>query len=146
MFKIVPVIVPNINLRPFVDIIGQSKVNEIDMKSLQPVAKFSAVVDESLSEDWGYRHLFVTFHIEVPFSIDVEFRQWQHSNHFRITYIGKGLMVVGLLTGPLDLWLEFFKWAAVAELTPMFHAFVAALYPTFKEFPKFNNALVRTSR
>lgn len=143
MFKIVPVSVPTINLRPFVDIIGQNKVNEIDIKSLQPVAKFSEAVVQSLSEDWGYKHLFVTLHIEVPYPIDVEFRQWSHSNHFRVSYINKGLMIVGLLSGPLDLWLEFFSWTAVAELTPMFHTFVAELYKTFKEFPKFTNKAIR---
>lgn len=147
VLKVIPLAVPAINLRPFVDVIGQNKVNEIDIKSLQPIAKFSEAVVESLSEDWGYRHLFATFHIEVPYTIDVEFRQWIHAHNFRVSLINRGLMVVGLLSGPLDLWLEFFQWAMVAELTPMFHAFVSALHAVFKEFPKFNNnALVRTNR
>jgi hypothetical protein len=143
VFKIVPIQLPTINLRPFVDIIGQNKVNEIDMKSLQPVAKFSAVVDESLSEDWGYRHLFVTFYLEIPLNLDIELRQWQYANNFRISFINKGFMAVGLLSGPLDLWLAFFQWSAVAELTPMFHALVAEFFKTFKEFPKFNYKAVR---
>jgi hypothetical protein len=129
--KLVPLLSPSIDLSAFRHVVPQSIVNQVDGRPLPPVAKFAALVDESLSQPaWAYWHLYEAFYFELPVQVIVELDGFQHARCFRLTTQGAGLMAEGLISGPYDLWREFLAWAANGS--EYMQMFARALYGYFR--------------
>lgn len=120
---------PSIDLKTFVELVGQDAVNEVDRKQIQPVAKFAELVDESLSEDIdAYAHLYLAFYIEMPAELEVEFRMYPYINLFRFTMRLEKFMSQGIMSGAFDQWMGFMKWASRRESSKYLRAYSNQLF------------------
>lgn len=131
--KLVPLLSPSIDLSAFRHVLPQDNVNKVDGRPIPPVAKYAALVDESLSQpQWAYWHLYEAFYFELPVSVIVELDGFQHARMFRLTTQANGLMAEGLISGPYDLWREFLAWAA-GDTSNYMQMFAKALYGYFRK-------------
>lgn len=111
--KVILIAQPSIDLRPFVELVGQSVVNDIDSKRIQPVAKFAELVDDLLSDSVDpYAHLHATFYLEMPTELEYQFREYPFINAFRFTMNLSKMMSHGFMTASFDQWMAFIKWSS----------------------------------
>lgn len=110
MFKVVPVVIPNIDLRQFITLLSADAVNAVDVKLKGPTEKFSALADDLLYKGFGERHLHYTFYVELPVFWTTIMDSFPQSQMFRRTTITEGMMVHGLISGPLDVWRNLMLW------------------------------------
>lgn len=145
--KLIPLLWPNnINLRPFVEILGQDRVNETDAKRIQPEAKFAELVDESLLPGWGLRHLFVSFYFEMPAITEAEMHQYALASMFRITSANTGMFMNGIITGPLDAWKDFIMWATREDASQYLRAYANKMYEFLRQFSSFRDLKMKALR
>lgn len=137
--KLIPLLAPNINLRPLIEIVGQERVNEIDSKRVQPEVKFAELVDDALLPDFGLRHLFVSFYYEMPFVTESELRQFPANQLFVITSVETGMFVKGIITGSLPLWKEFILWATREDASQYLRAYANRMFDTLRQFSMFKD-------
>lgn len=131
--KLVPLLSPLIDLSAFRYVLPQDHVNRVDARPLPPVAKYAALVEESLGQThWAYWHLYEAFYFELPVQVIVELDRFQHARMFRLTTHYAGLMAEGIISGSYDLWREFLAWAAVQGSDYM-QLFAKALYGYFRK-------------
>lgn len=110
MFKVVPVVIPNIDLRQFITLLSADAVNTVDTKIKGPTEKFSALADDLLYKGFGERHLYYTFYVELPVHWSSFMDAFPGSQQFRRTSIAEGMMIHALISGPLDVWRTFMLW------------------------------------
>ncbi len=104
MFRVVPVVLPQIDLRQFIGPLSADDVNAVDAKRIGPTEKFSALADELLFKGFAERHLNYTFYVELPVFWTTVMDGYCFNQMFRRTCIANGMMIHGLITGPLDIW------------------------------------------
>jgi hypothetical protein len=122
MFSVTLVTQPQIDLSRFAKLV--KSVNEIDALRLPSHQKFGRAVEELFDEDQleqpGERHLCYGFHFELPFNLMLEVQNFKFYSYFRLTLIQQGMIVKGIITGPLDLWRQFCEWGKEHHLISPF--------------------------
>jgi len=147
MFKLNPITLPGIDLRAFVSLVGQDKVNEVDAnRTLPPLSKFAELVDSAFLEGYAYWHIYQAFYFEVPFVVESEIHQYQHASRFRLSCAGDSLLVKGLISGPYDLWKDFLVWATTEDRSQYMRNFANALFVYFRQFPYFQDLRISNFR
>lgn len=103
-FKVVPVVIPQIDLRQFIGPLSADEVNAVDVKRLGPTEKFSVLADSLLFKGFAKRHLYYTFYVELPVHWTSIMDAFQFNQQFRRTCLAQGMYIHGLISGPLDIW------------------------------------------
>lgn len=144
MFKLIPITVPAIDLKQFNGVLDKNIVNEIDGNPrLSPLGKFAEAVNELLPGA-AYRHIYQAFYCELPLTAFVEISNYRLGFHISGTY--SGLMWVGIISGPFDLWKEFLVWATSPDQSEFVQHTGNALFNYFRQFPYFQDFKVQTGR
>ncbi len=110
MFKFVQIAGPQIDLRAFVEIVGQAKVTEVDSYRIEPVAKFADLTTECFDNRFhaGYEHLYLSFFYVLPLELDGHLRDYVG---MIVTGEPAGMTVRGIMSGSFVDWAHFLKWA-----------------------------------
>lgn len=141
MFKFIQLSGPSLDLRSFVDIIGQDRVNEIDILKTDHVGKFSDMANDCFDNRYGigYDHLYLSFFFEVPLQLDGYLREY---TGLKVTGELTGMMSRGIMSASFVDWNRFLKWCTSEDRELSVRKFGNFLFETF--FRKYSFFAVRT--
>ncbi len=88
--------------------VGQNKVNEIELKHRQPLSKFEALVDELLSTN-AYEHITQTFYLKLPV---INYPEFSSFAGLTLSFDTENYFASGIVTASLATWKAFMVWAS----------------------------------
>lgn len=102
---------PAIDLRAFVQVVGQDEVNRADVARVDVPAKFADLTSKCFDNRFqpGYEHLYLSFYFELPLMLDGMLREYIGLNLKHMAEYN-GMMSQGIVSGSFVDWRRFLEW------------------------------------
>ncbi len=108
---IIPITFPGIDLKAFVEIFGQNVVNQIDVKKLSPTGKYEELLEKLIPQRMPQRHLYQSFYIVLPQTVETQFRNFKAYSKFEITVTSQNQFAFdAVMSGSFETWKDFISY------------------------------------